>query len=409
MSLSPSHVAMADADLKRTASELDEPASGSEDPESSSALSSHPAKRRYIDQSHAEGAKPTADAGSHTTIASSPITVANGLSNHQQRQFQNGDPSTTHAPPLSGPSTNHLESPGRLQVPEALDEDRLRGMEPGDLVQTILELQSAYEHNMSIVSAQYEDVSRQLAEIRACLSTLLKGSTESLEAASRCLNASTTKSTTHTNPRLVPATPLPVIPAHTGRNTYKPAIQHTKLVPPATEPIARPSPPLVAATPLTTPLSVSARPTPSPSVDASFQRINTPARVSLKLNFPADGSVPTVVSYSTLHTVGEVWAEFKHGLDGTPPIEAIEQQWGSRWRPDPKGRTWFSRRKIVWDKVRELIHDGLSEEDAVAEVDAMRNGRSVHWLINLLTNDRKEIKASWKAAAAAAKAAKGKR
>lgn len=185
MSLSPSHVAMADADLKRTASELDEPASGSEDPESSSALSSHPAKRRYIDQSHAEGAQPTADAGSHTTIASSPITVANGLSNHQQRQFQNGDPSTTHAPPLSGPSTNHLESPGRLQVPEALDEDRLRGMEPGDLVQTILELQSAYEHNMSIVSAQYEDVSRQLAEIRACLSTLLKGSTESLEAASR--------------------------------------------------------------------------------------------------------------------------------------------------------------------------------------------------------------------------------
>lgn len=185
MSLSPSHVAMADADLKRTASELDEPASGSEDPESSSALSSHPAKRRYIDQSHAEGTQPTADAGSHTTIASSPITVANGLSNHQQRQFQNGDPSTTHAPPLSGPSTNHLESPGRLQVPEALDEDRLRGMEPGDLVQTILELQSAYEHNMSIVSAQYEDVIRQLAEIRACLSTLLKGSTESLEAASR--------------------------------------------------------------------------------------------------------------------------------------------------------------------------------------------------------------------------------
>ncbi|TLD33384.1 hypothetical protein PspLS_00111 [Pyricularia sp. CBS 133598] len=408
MSRSPSHVAMAEVGLKRTASELDEPASGSEDPESSSALSSHPAKRRYIeDQSHVV-ALPAVDAGSHTTTASSPITAANGLSNHQQRQFQNGDPSTAHAPSLSGPSTNHLESSGRVQVPEALDEDRLRGMESGDLVQTILELQSTYEHNMSVVSAQYDDVSRQLAEIRACLSTLLKGSTASLEAASRCLNASPSTSTTHTIPKLVPVTPLPVIPAHTGRNTYKPAIQHAKLVPPTSEPTSRRSPPLVAATPLTTPLSASARPTPSPSVDASFQR-NTPARVPLKLNFPADGSVPTVVTYSTLHTVGEVWAEFKHGLDGTPPIEAIEQQWGSRWRPDPKGRTWFSRRKIVWDKVRELIHDGLTEEDAVAEVDAMRNGRSVHWLINLLTNDRKEIKASWKAAAAAAKAAKGKR
>ncbi|KAI6352023.1 hypothetical protein MCOR25_011264 [Pyricularia grisea] len=408
MSCSPSHVAMAEAGFKRTASELDEPASGSEDPESSSALSSHPAKRRYIDQSHAE-AQPAVDTGSHTTTASSPITAANGLSNHQQRQFQNGDPSTTHAPPLSGPSTNHLESPGRVQVPEAFDQDRLRGMESGDLIQTILELQSTYEHNMSIISAQYEDVSRQLADIRACLSTLLKGSTASLEAASRCLNASPTTSTTHTISKPVPVTPLPVIPARTDPNTYKPAIQQTKLVPPAPEPTTRRSPPLVSATPLSTPLSASARPTPSPSVDASFQRINTPARVSLKLNFPADGSVPTVVTYSTLHTVGEVWAEFKHGLDGTPPIEVIEQQWGSRWRPDPKGRTWFSRRKIVWDKVRELIHDGLTEEDAVAEVDTMRNGRSVHWLINLLTNDRKEIKASWKAAAAAAKAAKGKR
>ncbi|TLS21552.1 uncharacterized protein PpBr36_10197 [Pyricularia pennisetigena] len=408
MSRSPAHVAMAEASLKRTASELDDPASGSEDAESSPALSSHPTKRRYIDQSSAE-AQPAVDAGSHTTTASSPITTANGLSNHQQRQFHDGDPSTTHAPPLSGPSTNHVKSPGRVQVPEALDEDRLRRMESGDLVQTILELQSTYQHNMSIVSAQYEDVSRQLVEIRTCLSTLLKGSTASLEAASRCLNATPTTSTTDTIPKLVPVTPLPVIPAHTGRDIDKSAIQHATLVPPATEPTARRSPPFTEATPLATSLSASARPTPSPSVDASFQRINTPARVPLKLIFPPDGSVPTVVTYSTLHTVGEVWAEFKHGLDGTPPIEVIEQQWGSRWRPDPKGRTWFSRRKIVWDKVRELIHDGLTEEDAVNEVDAMRNGRSVHWLINLLTNDRKEIKASWKAAAAAAKAAKGRK
>ncbi len=118
----------------------------------------------------------------------------------------------------------------------------------------------------------------------------------------------------------------------------------------------------------------------------------------------ADG--PPTIIYSAANTVLDIWQEYKYGKDGNQSIESLDAQWGPRWRPEPKNRTWYSRRKIVWDKIKELIHDGLSEEDALAEVERMRAGRSMNWLMNILQNNRKETKASWKAAAAAATAAK---
>lgn len=110
--------------------------------------------------------------------------------------------------------------------------------------------------------------------------------------------------------------------------------------------------------------------------------------------------------YGAANSVADIWQEYKHGRDGHQSIESLDSQWGPRWRPEPKNRTWYSRRKMVWDKIKELVHDGLSEEAAVAEVERMRAGRSMNWLMNILQNNRKETKASWKAAAAAAVAAK---
>ncbi|TPX15413.1 uncharacterized protein E0L32_004393 [Thyridium curvatum] len=118
-----------------------------------------------------------------------------------------------------------------------------------------------------------------------------------------------------------------------------------------------------------------------------------------------DGGPPTVI-YGSASTVKDVWAEYRHGIDGQPSIQSLDAAWGPRWRPEPRGRTWYSRRKIIWDKIKELIYDGLSEEAAVAEIEGLRGGRSMNWLMNILQNDRKEVKASWRAAAAAATAAK---
>lgn len=136
-------------------------------------------------------------------------------------------------------------------------------------------------------------------------------------------------------------------------------------------------------------------------------RINSPARTTLKLEFPPElGGMPRVLAYSSLHTVGEIWQEYRYGLDGVMPIEAIENHWQSRWRPDPKGRTWFSRRKLVWDKIREYMHDGLDEDAAVAAVEAKRATRSMHYLITLLSQERKDTKREWKKNAAEASAEK---
>ena len=119
----------------------------------------------------------------------------------------------------------------------------------------------------------------------------------------------------------------------------------------------------------------------------------------------ADGKPPQVV-YGHVGTVAGLWREYRHGVDGQPSIESLDQTWGPSWRPEPKDRTWYSRRKLVWDKMKDFLHDDLSEEQAVAEVERIRDGRSLNWLMNLLQNNRKEAKRSWREAAATARAAK---
>jgi len=119
----------------------------------------------------------------------------------------------------------------------------------------------------------------------------------------------------------------------------------------------------------------------------------------------AEGKPPQVV-YGNGGNVADLWREYRHGVDGQPSIESLDQIWGPQWRPEPKDRTWYSRRKLVWDKMKEFLHDDLTEEQAVAEVEKIRGGRSINWLMNLLQNNRKEAKRSWREAAATARAAK---
>jgi hypothetical protein len=77
-------------------------------------------------------------------------------------------------------------------------------------------------------------------------------------------------------------------------------------------------------------------------------------------------------------------------MDGQPAIEVLDATWGSRWRPEPRGRTWYSRRKVIWDKIKEYIDSGLEEEDAVREVEKLRDGGTINKLIRMLQEEKKD-------------------
>lgn len=99
---------------------------------------------------------------------------------------------------------------------------------------------------------------------------------------------------------------------------------------------------------------------------------------------------PPTYDYRTVATVEEVWREYKEGIDGQPAIEDLDASWGSRWRPEPRGRTWYSRRKVIWDKIKEFMNDGLDEAAAVREVERLRDGGTINKLIRLLQDERKD-------------------
>ncbi|KAL8367098.1 hypothetical protein RB595_000418 [Gaeumannomyces hyphopodioides] len=322
-------------------------------------------------------------------------------------------------PPQAG-QAQHSTHPG--DTCEILPEDRLRAMDSGELVGMIYKTHSA----LKVVSAQYQDVARQLNEIKACLSVFFSGGSTAFGNASLYMQRL---------PTLAPAPSLH-LPQHHGMSQHhglpglpvmRPADQHSFDIPHAQPPRA-PSFSTASATEVAAAAvaaaaaasSSAASPTPGPGTEwgtppplpapaaaEPFRPINSPARTALKLDFPPElGGMPRVIAYSKLETVGEIWQEYKYGLDGVMAIEAIEKHWGSRWRPDAKGRTWFSRRKIIWDKIREYMHDGLDEEAAVAAVEAKRATRTIHYLLHLLSQERKDTKREWKKNAAEATAEK---
>ncbi|KAJ2986676.1 hypothetical protein NUW58_g4912 [Xylaria curta] len=99
---------------------------------------------------------------------------------------------------------------------------------------------------------------------------------------------------------------------------------------------------------------------------------------------------PPQYDYRTVGTVEEVWREYREGMDGQPAIEKLDATWGSRWRPEPRGRTWYSRRKVIWDKIKEFMAEGRDEDAAVQEVEKLRDGGTINKLIRMLQDERKD-------------------
>jgi hypothetical protein len=94
-----------------------------------------------------------------------------------------------------------------------------------------------------------------------------------------------------------------------------------------------------------------------------------------------------------LRTVADVWREWKEGIAGFPAVEQLESSWGPAWRPLPKHRVAFSRRKVIWDEVNRLLQTGLTQDDAVAQLEALRNSGSLYRLVGLLQERLKTQKA----------------
>ncbi|KAI8628795.1 transcriptional activator of glycolytic enzymes-domain-containing protein [Xylariaceae sp. FL1651] len=252
------------------------------------------------------------------------------------------DPFTT--PASSVPQSLLQPSSAMMPAPALLTEDQLHGRTPEQLIATILQLQSQHQQFLVQINAQYESINQQLNELRGSL-------VASYQAAASALS-----SRDQTVRTIIPPPPAP--------------LQQTAVPPPPRPPTQTPT----RATPRVPPTSPSHHVVPRPSVSTSTP---TPAG-------------PPQYEYRTVATVEEVWKEYREGMDGQPAVEKLDAAWGSRWRPEPRGRTWYSRRKVIWDKIKDFIAEGMEEDAAVQEVEKLRDGGTINKLIRMLQDERKD-------------------
>jgi hypothetical protein len=87
-------------------------------------------------------------------------------------------------------------------------------------------------------------------------------------------------------------------------------------------------------------------------------------------------------------TVADLWQEWKVGLGGAPPVEELEQCWGACWRPQAAQRTAFCCCKVILDKINCLVDLGQTIDLAVAQLEALRAGKSIRKLSDTLQAQR---------------------
>ena len=103
---------------------------------------------------------------------------------------------------------------------------------------------------------------------------------------------------------------------------------------------------------------------------------------------PAEPGPPVSTGLARVYTVKDAWREWQEGLAGQPAIRELEERWGSRWRPGNTLKVQFCRRKVIWDAVRVYMARGKTEEEAIAELEQLRNGRSLNQLVDELRQRR---------------------
>jgi centromere DNA-binding complex CBF3 subunit-like protein/transcriptional activator of glycolytic enzymes GCR1 len=112
------------------------------------------------------------------------------------------------------------------------------------------------------------------------------------------------------------------------------------------------------------------------------EAVPLPPQTGLAVQAVQAPDVPIAIALAQVFTVQDVWKEWKEGLSGQPAVQALEEKWGSRWRPGNRVRVQFCRRKVIWDEVTARIAAGAAEEAAVAELERIRAGRSLNRLVD---------------------------
>ncbi|KAJ0129218.1 hypothetical protein HZ326_27681, partial [Fusarium oxysporum f. sp. albedinis] len=104
---------------------------------------------------------------------------------------------------------------------------------------------------------------------------------------------------------------------------------------------------------------------------------------------PLAPDMPVVAALAKVFTVRDVWKEWEEGIAGQPAVRVLEETWGSRWRPGNGVRVQFCRRKVIWDELLARTASGKNEEEAVAELELLRAGRSLNRLVDELKQRRR--------------------
>lgn len=273
-----------------------------------------------------------------------------------------------------------------MAAPVLVTEDQLLGRSPEQLIATILQIQAQHQQYVANISAQYESITQQLNDLRGSLAAFYTGQAATHQnAASVCLQSS------HTG-RIAYATPTNLDARSQQLQSSPQAFSEPRLSRqpvPVTPILPQQPPPGPPRQPTSHPANRPSRPPPQ-----SPQAAHTDARLLPKqpnAQAPqASGGAPPLYDYRTVGTVDEVWKEYRQGMDGQPAIEELDATWGSRWRPEPRGRTWYSRRKVIWDKIKDFMAEGMGEDEAVREVEKLRDGGTINKLIRLLQDERKD-------------------
>ncbi|KAI1810520.1 transcriptional activator of glycolytic enzymes-domain-containing protein [Poronia punctata] len=259
-------------------------------------------------------------------------------------------PSSKKRQATASGSYNPPPPPAMMPVPALVTEEQLHGQTPEQLIATILQLQSQQQQFFAQINAQYEHINQQLQDLRGSLIASHQAAASALGSREQPIRS------------VVPPQPGP--PQQTA-------------IPPPPRPTAQ------------TPVQVQTPVRPTPRVPPASPGHHVVSRTSMPASTPTTAGPPQY-DYRTVATVEEVWREYREGIDGQPAIEKLDATWGSRWRPEPRGRTWYSRRKVIWDKIKEFINEGLDENSAVQEVEKLREGGTINKLIRMLQDERKD-------------------
>ena len=129
-------------------------------------------------------------------------------------------------------------------------------------------------------------------------------------------------------------------------------------------------------------------PPPPPPTSVNIGALIAAPVVPLAPAAPPEPGAPVYTALAKAYIVTDMWREWKEGLGSQPAIQELEETWGSSWRPGNAIRVQFCRRKVIWDTIRARVARGGTEEEAIAELELLRAGRSLSQLVDKLKQRR---------------------